>query len=144
LHSVANPDTDSVSPPDGRQPAGRLFKVRTVTARSSHVRLRAVLRGLSAVLHGQAEIATAFPSEVKIIYPLFRGMKTPLTDQHLTAQGRFYFQCTARRLPSANIWRPAILRGLRARRRLNHKPAPSRSPSCELCFLVLAFRYSIR
>ena len=25
LHSVANPDTDSARPPDGRQPAGRLF-----------------------------------------------------------------------------------------------------------------------
>ena len=33
LHSVANPDTDSVRPPDGRQPAGRLFIVRLFTAR---------------------------------------------------------------------------------------------------------------
>ena len=61
MHSVARLNTDSVGPPDGRQPAGRLFKVRTVTARSSHVPLRAVLRGFSAVLHGQAEMAAAFP-----------------------------------------------------------------------------------
>ena len=61
MHSVARLSTDSVGPTDGRQPAGRLFLVRTVTARSSHVPLRAVLHGFSAVLHGQAEMSASFP-----------------------------------------------------------------------------------
>jgi hypothetical protein len=65
LHFIANPDTGfgladaaGTSHPDG------FFKVRTATARSSHVPFRAVLRGFSDVLHGQAEMSAAFPPSV--------------------------------------------------------------------------------
>ena len=72
MHSVARLTTDSVGPPDGHQPAGRLFVVRLFTARSSHVPIRAVLHGFSAVLHGQAEMSAAFPPSVSssgLLYP---------------------------------------------------------------------------
>ncbi len=74
--------------------------MRLFTARSSHVPIRAVLRGFSAVLHGQAEMANAFPLAVKYLSALSRNENARARLNSVGGDGRFLFSVY---FPSASV-----------------------------------------